>query len=109
VGVTAAARRLRDDLPACARGRAQAGCFCFVFRRFLFVWFPKALFYKKRNQARTANGLIVTGAISLLGRSGLVWLRRHSRRASADPTRLSGSTLPDTFSSSGMDFFMALE
>jgi hypothetical protein len=36
-----------------------------------FYLFPLAVFCKKRNQARTANGLIVTGAISLFG--AVVW------------------------------------
>jgi hypothetical protein len=47
-------------------GSLASGLLPFVFRRLLFVRFPKAVFCKKRNQARTANGLIVTGAISLL-------------------------------------------
>ena len=46
------------------------GYMLFALVQFFYL-FPLAVFYKKRNQSRTANGLIATGAISLL--AAVVW------------------------------------
>jgi drug/metabolite transporter (DMT)-like permease len=45
------------------------GYMMFALLQFAYL-FPLAIFYKKREQGRTSNGIIVAGVVSLLAMSG---------------------------------------
>jgi len=58
------------ELPAQERELRTVGTMLFALLQFAYL-FPLAVFYQKRNQQLTSNGVIIAGVISLLAEA--VW------------------------------------